>query len=121
MLEIDKGKLGSTNGTMAGRGKGRAHAGRSANSGRFGLSRGDADRCKRSHYTQGLGQGRMGPTLITKHKANSMVVNTSRLNDVWYVDSANDLVHLVHTFVPKSVVQDATYTRSDKQRGQRNR
>ena len=41
------------------------------------------------HYVEGLvgaGDG-SGLAFVMKHKANSMAMNTSKLNEVWYVDS----------------------------------
>ena len=38
-------------------------------------------------YVEGLGGAGTGPNFVMKHKANSMVVNTSKPNEVSYVDS----------------------------------
>ena len=44
---------------------------------------------QRLHYVEGFeaaGNG-SGPTVVIKHKENSMKARTSKLNEVWYVDS----------------------------------
>ena len=52
-----------------------------------GSSRGYADRCQRSHYAEGSRRVGTGPAFVMEHKANSMAMNTLRLNEVWYMDS----------------------------------
>ena len=44
---------------------------------------------QRSHYAEGFEGAKygLGPAFVMKHKANSMLVNTSKHNEVWYVDS----------------------------------
>ena len=41
------------------------------------------------HYVEGSegAENKSGPTFIMKHMANSMKACTSKLNEVWYVDS----------------------------------
>ena len=60
-----------------------------ADSDRSGSGRTEQENQQQSHYVEGLegAENRSGPTLVMKHKVNLMVVNTSKLNEVWYVDS----------------------------------
>ena len=49
----------------------------------------DAGRRQKSHYADGSKRAGNGadPALVMKHKANSMTLNTSKPNAVWYVNS----------------------------------
>ena len=60
---------------------------RRADSDKAGSSRGDVDRRQRSHNVEVSGRAEMGPTFVMRHKTNIVAVNTSRSNEVWYVDS----------------------------------
>ena len=46
------------------------------------LSRGDADRCHRSHYAEKGDRDEMDPALVMKHKENQMGVRTTKPEEV---------------------------------------
>ena len=46
----------------------------------------DSEHQQRSHYAEGTGHAKTGPTFVMKHKANQMEVGTWKPNEVWHVD-----------------------------------
>ena len=58
-----------------------------------------------------------GPAFVIKHKANSMVVNTSKSNEVWFVDSGASKHMTSHEewffYLEKPEKQEVVETRDD--------